>query len=74
MARKDFVDHLIAIGYKVEVRGENCLAFRYTIAIGRFAGDNQALAIFGMPQGDGGRLNGQFRNGTLRRGKRAQGE
>jgi hypothetical protein len=38
MARKDFVDQLLALGYKPEERGENRLAFRYTIPIGRLAG------------------------------------
>jgi hypothetical protein len=45
VARKDFVDQLTAIGYKVEERGENRLAFRYTIAVGRLAGQEIWLGL-----------------------------
>lgn len=38
MARKDFAEQLTALGYKVEERGENRLAFRYIIPVGRFEG------------------------------------
>lgn len=36
MARKDFIDQLEALNYKVEERGDNRLAFRYTIPVGPF--------------------------------------
>lgn len=37
MARQDFIDQLRALGYTVEDRGENRLAFQYTIPVGKFA-------------------------------------
>jgi hypothetical protein len=38
MARKDFIDQLKTLGYEPEERGENRLAFRYTVPVGRSAG------------------------------------
>jgi hypothetical protein len=38
MARKDFINQLEAMGYRVEDHGENRVAFRYKIPVGRFAG------------------------------------
>jgi hypothetical protein len=38
MARKDFVDQLRALEYAVEERDENRLAFRYTVGVGKFRG------------------------------------
>lgn len=37
MARQDFIHQLTALGYTVEDRGENRLAFQYTIPVGKFA-------------------------------------
>jgi hypothetical protein len=37
MARQDFIDQLMALGYKVEERGGNRLAFPYIISIGPLA-------------------------------------
>ncbi len=45
MARKDFAEQLTALGYKVEDRGENRLAFRYTVPVGRFRGQEIWLGL-----------------------------
>jgi hypothetical protein len=42
VARKDFIEQLEAMGYNVQERGENRLAFTYVVPIGRFA-DQQIL-------------------------------
>lgn len=49
MARKDFIEQLQALGYAVEDKGENQLAFPYTVPVGKFA--NQEIQI-GFVVGD----------------------
>jgi hypothetical protein len=38
MSRKDFLDGLTRLGYKAEERGDNRVAFPYTVPVGRFRG------------------------------------
>lgn len=45
MARSDFIAQIKAMGYEVEDKGENRLAFPYTIPIGRFAGQQIKLGF-----------------------------
>jgi hypothetical protein len=45
MARKDFVEQLQILGYEVEERGEDRLAFPYVIPVGRFAGKKILLGF-----------------------------
>lgn len=40
MARSDFITQLQALGYNVEDKGGNRLAFRYIIPLGRYAGQD----------------------------------
>ena len=45
MLQQDFVDQLRAMGYTPEERGENRLAFRYTIPVGRLTGQEIWLGL-----------------------------
>jgi hypothetical protein len=48
MPRQDFIEQLKALGYAPEERGENRIALRYTIPIGRFQGQEIWLG-FAVP-------------------------
>lgn len=54
MARQDFIDQLRALGYAAEERGENRIAFPYTIPLGKFA--DQEISL-GFQVGDDFPLN-----------------
>jgi hypothetical protein len=45
MGRKDFVEQLEALGYRVEDLGDNRLAFRYIVPVGRFRGQETRLGL-----------------------------
>src|SRR5262245_4593733 len=45
MARKDFIKQLEELGYTLEERGHGLLAFRYTIELGKFAGQEILLGL-----------------------------
>lgn len=45
MAKQDFIDQLEALGYSVEDRGKNCIAFSYAIPVGRFVGQQIMLGL-----------------------------
>jgi hypothetical protein len=45
MARKDFMDQLVSLGYTVEERGENRIAFRYVVPVGKLRGQEIWLGL-----------------------------
>lgn len=45
MARKDFINELNALGFAVEDRGQGRLAFRYTVELGKFTGQELLIGF-----------------------------
>lgn len=45
MGRQQFIDELTAMGYQPGSRGDNLVAFRYTIPVGKFIGKEIDLAF-----------------------------
>lgn len=45
MARVDFINQLVGMGYEVKERGGNCVSFPYTIPVGRLTGQQIELGF-----------------------------
>jgi hypothetical protein len=45
MARIDFINQLVELGYKVEDKGQNFVAFPYEIPVGKFRGQKVTIGL-----------------------------